>query len=61
MFHKHEWETIIKTYAEASMQGRYFDIEDLLKIRCGVTTVLFKCKLCNKFKREEFIGKEVGE
>lgn len=61
--HKHNWVKIKETYAApndnvTSMHGTGSDIvNDMLKLKMGLTTVLWECSICQRIRKEEMLGK----
>lgn len=60
LFHKHNWEEVARTYAPPhnlpAMSG-YGAIDLLERAVSGMTTILWKCRECEKFRKDEMLGK----
>ncbi len=59
MFHKHDFEIICKTKADPTpFEAKRISPSTFEKMAFGMTTVLLKCKKCNKLLMKEMLGKE---
>ncbi len=57
----HIWIEKVKTYAEPiklTSSGGY-SANDIIKIKNGVTTILWECSMCKELRKEEMLGREV--
>lgn len=64
--HTHEWELTSKTYAAPRKDIKEFPeakFEKTLyeKVLFGVTTLLWECSVCHKFRREEVLGTDENQ
>lgn len=60
LFHKHVWKEVERFYALPQPRTviKGYGIESLVqKFLLGVTTILYKCEVCNKQKFVEILGK----
>ena len=62
--HDCNWELVSKTYAPPKKDislGNFSDTDRSVveKVIMGVTTLLWKCTVCNNFKKEELLGSDV--
>ena len=63
--HQHDFELIIKTYAspQHTVLDKNLSLNEktLEKAICGITTLLWKCKICDETKKEEILGSDENQ
>ena len=58
--HQHVLELISKTYAAPRKEVTGGDAKTIEKALFGVTTLLWQCKVCSEFTKEELLGSDTS-
>lgn len=65
LFHQHEWSEVARTYApprveDVDISGGGDGVRLLIeRMKFGVTNILWRCIRCDKFRKDELLGKVV--